>query len=243
MSKSDRKKRPKSAHEMDIDLDSSVEDGNEEEIQKMSTDDLCRKFLPMLPRMNSKLKKLTTAIRTQTDEIENLKERLEATEKELEDTKKETEVIYRKVNTNNLFIAGVTETKDETADTLLTSLKTLFLDKLKITPAITAAYRIKSSKVNQPKVVKFTIRDTEQREAIWKNKKELGHPYYINEDLHIRERKRRGLLIKYGKELIKSGKSVSYQFNKNALVANETRYVLNGDKLVEQNEKSGIGSA
>lgn len=242
MSKND-KKRPKSVHEMDIDLDSSVEDGNDEEIQKMSTDDLCRKFLPMLPRMNSKLKKLTTAIRTQTDEIETLKERLEGTEKELAETKRETEMIYRKVNVNNLFIAGVPEKKNETTDMLLASLKTLFATKLTITPTISHAYRIKSNKVNQPKIVKFSLRDTEQRELIWKNKKQLGHPYYINEDLHIRERQRRGLLIKHGKELIKNGKKVSYQFSKNALVANEIRFVLNGDKLEEQSSNSGIGSA
>lgn len=67
-------KRLKGENEVEIDLDSSVED--EVDTSEMSTDEICRKFLPIIPKIEKKIKKITAAIQIENLEIEKLNDKV-----------------------------------------------------------------------------------------------------------------------------------------------------------------------
>lgn len=225
------KKRSKSDHEVDVDLDSSVED--EENTAELSMEELCRKFLPMIPRLDNKLKKLTTAIKTQNMEIEKLNEKVHNLESSMESLSSENERLYRQVNERWLVLSGLKENKSETNSSLLNQISSLIVDKIGLIPDIAAVYRFGAAQRDKPRQIKILFHKLAERNSVWKDKKKLGNPYFLMEDLHRRERLRRAILWKFGKEHFKNGKSVVYKFNKKMVTVDGSAYVLEGDTVIK----------
>ncbi len=229
-------KRPKSGHEVDIDLDSSLED--EEDTTEMTTDELIRKFLPILPRVNKKLKKMSSAIKKQNEAIEVLNEKVEKLEKTVAEVSQENEMLYRSINKNNLVITGIIEKENESGSSLIESINELLGDKIGKEMTLHNAYRIGSKSTSEPRQIKVTFIDPREREHLWTNKKLLGHPYYVNEDLHKSERIRNGKIMKYVKEKREEGKTVLYNFRKRQAKVNDIVYQLVGENFVPVKNKS-----
>lgn len=223
------KKRPKSGHEVDIDLDSSLED--DEDISEMTSDELIRKFLPILPRVNKKLSKMSSAIKAQNLAIEALNEKVDNLEQTVAEVTQENEILYRNLNKNNLIISGVNEESTETGDSLIEFINELASEKLGKKINMYNAYRMGVKTANQPRPVKFTVLDPRDRDYLWANKKQLGHPHYVSEDLHKNERKRNGRIIKFVKEKREEGKTVLYNFRKRQVKADEIVYLLKDENF------------
>lgn len=229
-------KRPKSSHEVDIDLDSSLED--EEDISELTSDELIRKFLPILPRVNKKLKKMSSAIKAQNAAIEVLNEKVETLEKTVAEVTNENEILYRNLNKSNLIITGITEKENESSGTIAESINELLGDKIGKEMNLHNAYRMGPKSTSEPRQVKVTFLDPRERDFLWMNKKLLGHPYYISEDLHKNERIRNGKIMKFVKEKRGEGKTVLYNFRKQQVKVNETVYRMSGENFVTAKNKS-----
>lgn len=229
-------KRPKSGHEVDIDLDSSVED--DDDISEMTSDELIRKFLPILPQVNKKLKKITSAIKSQNAAIEILNEKVQNLEQTVAEVTQENEILYRNLNKNNLIITGIIEKSTETGNSLIESINELIKNKIGKEMNLYNAYRIRSKPTSEPRQVKVTFIDPREREHLWTNKKLLGHPHYVNEDLHKNERIRNGKIMKFVKEKKEEGKTVLYNFRKRRVKVNDTNYQLSGENFVPSLNKS-----
>ncbi len=216
-------KRTKGNNEVDIDLDSSVED-EELDTSEMTTDEICRKFLPIIPKIQKKMKKITTANKTQNLEIEKLNEKVA-------DLELENEMLYRKIHEKNLILKGLKEEDNETAEALKASVVKLIKEKLKNQPDITSLYRIGKREKQRPRQIKITFKDMESRDMVWMKKKELGQPHYVDEDLHRNARKKRGIMLKVGKEYKDKGQEVKYNFRQGTMSIDDKKYKMNGERL------------
>lgn len=166
-------KRPKSRNEGDIDLDSSLED--EEDISELTSDELIRKFLPILARVNKKLKKMSSAIKAQNAAIKVLNEKVETIENTVAEVTNENEILYRNLNKSNFIITGITEKENESSSTIAESINELLADKVGKEMKLRNAHRKGPKSTSEPRQVKITFLDPRESDFLWKNKKLLGH--------------------------------------------------------------------
>lgn len=220
-------KRAKSGSELDVDLDSSIE--NDEDVSSLTTDDLCRRFLPMIPKINSKLQKITKALKLHTEEIENLNQKVSELDSTNANLQRENEYLYKKVNERNLILVGM---KEDDKEVILDNVRKLLEDKLTFTPDIQAAFRIGKKNPAKPRPVKIIFTHFNERQQVWERKKDLLHPYYINDDIHRKERERRGILITHAKKLSEKAKDVKTSFKKGEIYADGTTYVLENGQVI-----------
>lgn len=174
---------------------------------------------------------MSIAIKAQNTAIENLNEKMEGLEQVVADVTRENELLYRSLNKNNLIISGIKEVGNETGDTILQTIKERISNKLGKNMDVYNAYRMGLKAANEPRPVKFTVLDPRDRDYLWGNKKKLGHPFYVSEDLHKNERKRNGKIIKFVKEKKGEGKTVLYNLRRRQVKANEIVYLLNGENF------------
>lgn len=295
-------KRAKNEHEVSFDLDSSDEE--EEVLDGLTTEDIIRKFVPIIPKIQSKLRKMTTAVSKQNNAIETLNLRVHELEAEretlrseirnieslkievenlqalraeveklatlrtdfdkmssaktdIESTEKlrtevqsmqslhlevqnlqvlqtEVESLHRDANKNNMFLSGIQEEKEETVPQLLKKTIDLFYEKLNIRPRIARIFRTGRPGGNFPRLVKIIFGDAMEKQKIWRQRKQLGHPHYLSEDLHKTERKRNGILRRFAKDRQSDGKNIVIKFKSNQVFIDDDMYVLSGDNMVLQ---------
>lgn len=84
---------------------------------------------------------------------------------------------------------------------------------------------------NRPRQLKITFTDMESRDLVWAKKKELGHPHYVDEDLHRNTRRRKAVMLKVGKGYKEKGKEVKYNFRQCMITIDDKKYRLNGERL------------
>jgi len=226
-------KRQKSENELDVDLDSSVEE--EEDLSSLSTDDLCRRFLPMIPKINKKVHKITTALKTHTEEINGLNEKVSKLDKTVVGLQKKNEYLYRKVHQNNLILTGLKEGGDK--ENILESVRQLFENKLTLTPDIQSAFRIGIKHATKARPVKITFTHFTERQLVWEKKKQLLRPHYLSEDVHKKERERRGVLIAHAKKLSEKANEIKISFKRGEKYADGTTYVFNDGQVLLKRPK------
>ncbi len=220
------KKRQKKDKELDVDLDSSVDD---EDLSSLTTDDLCRRFLPMIPKINNKLQKITKALKTHTEEIENLNEKVAELDATVASLQTENEYLYKKVHENNLILTGLPETTEQ--GSILDAVSKLFEDKLEFTPDIQNAFRLGVKNEKRPRPIKITFSHVSERHRVWEKKKDLEHPYYVSEDVHKSERQRRGVIIAHAKKLNENAKSVKILFKRGEIIADGSTYIYTDGQM------------
>lgn len=232
-----KNKRAKSDNELDVDLDSSVDD---EDLSSLTTEDLCRRFLPLIPKINNKLQKITKALKTHTEEIENLNEKVANLGSTVASLQTENEYLYKKVHEKNLILTGLPETSEgSTVD----EVSKLFEDKLEFTPDIQAAFRIGAKNEAKPRPIKISFTHLGERQRVWEKKKDLQHPYYVSEDVHRLERQRRGILIAHAKKLNEKAKNVKILFKRAEIVADGLTYTIADGHMQLKRSNAGVTSA
>jgi len=156
--------------------DVSSESDEEVDVGVMSTEDLCRRFLPILPKLQKKVDKALKKLSDQRLEIDNLKEQVVKLEDEVDTLKSENSRLHHQANQHNLVLSGLDEVRGETTFTLHRRIEELLKTKLKRDFRIDTAFRLGKPEETKPRLVKIRFELMRERNYVWDNRKSMGHP-------------------------------------------------------------------
>ncbi|CAL8110991.1 unnamed protein product [Orchesella dallaii] len=182
-SKSTGTNRAKMSENMDTDKDFDTTAEEVEAITNMTTDEIIRKYLPVLPKIEKKIEKITTVLKSNTREICKLPMKLQFRSDPC--CSDPVKLVFR----------CITESATESTDNLHAKMTTFLREKLNVQAVIDTAFRI-GPKSDKTRLIKVRFQTMKDRTVVWEKRKLLKHPEYIKEDLHKTTRIARRELIK-----------------------------------------------
>jgi len=213
------------------DREDMSEDMFVEDLAEMTTEQLCKRFLPMLPEIKMMVDGALTTLKTQAHDVEALKEQVKNLEGAVEDLKTENTLLHQQANKLNLILSGLPEVNGESACQLQRKVEEEIKAKLKFNITIDTAFRLGKPDRNKPRLVKIKFEKLRDRNWVWDNRKSLGHPLYLNEDLHPLVRANRALLIKEAKTAKESNKTVHINWKTSEITIDSATFVAYNNKL------------
>jgi len=239
----DKRKRQKEddrleAEDMDFEIEMEnieKEDQQTEDLNHLSTDDLCRRFLPVIPKISDKLDKVGKILRKQQDSILSLKREVKGLKQEVVDLKDRNEKLHNRVNINNLILSGLVEDNENTVDKDYQKVSALFKSKLGFEPNIDKVERLgmKKNELNsKPRLLKIKFLLTRERDIVMSQKRKLGHPYCISADLTPEQQAVTSKLIKHAKLARSKGKLVDILWKSKQIKIEGVIYNIEDDLLV-----------
>ncbi|CAL8083670.1 unnamed protein product [Orchesella dallaii] len=234
-------KRPKSdiiqeeTADMQLEFDSDDESVTEtERDDSLDMEQLCIKYLPVIRKVSTKLDKVCSAVKKHEATIGQLTEQVDKLKTEVKELKEQNQKLYYFTNHKNLIMSGIKEDSNTTDVTDHNSVMEIFREKLNFKPTIDKIERIGAKKGNpeRPRLLKIKFLLTRERDNIWRNKKQIGYPYYISEDLSPGQRTTRNKLISEAKKAKELNKEVEIIWNKSQIKINGALYQVDSDRLI-----------
>ncbi|CAL8136017.1 unnamed protein product [Orchesella dallaii] len=121
---------------LEPDVDLNPEDQETEDLEKLTTDEICRKFLPRIPQIDKKLDNTNIALKKQNEKIKHLNREVVVLKQEMAELKTQNEKLHNMVNYNNLVFNGLKEHEDLSPEKDYPKIITIFKEKLGFEPAI-----------------------------------------------------------------------------------------------------------
>lgn len=227
-------KRAKITDEPDLDLDTTDDEMEEERksLENKTVEEMCMLYFPKLTRMEKKVSKCVKALHHHNEEISELKKEVVTLKQEVTDLKAELQQQHRRSNENYLIVSGIKEEKNETETTLINTILNTFNSKMGLQVQLDIAFRIGKPTENKPRMVKVHFPILGHRNEVWKKRKALGHPIYVNEDLHPATRLIRSKLSKAFKEATAKGQTAKLNFKRNEITIDDTVHGFVNDILI-----------
>jgi len=219
----------------DMEVDVREAEKQVEEAKHLSTDEICRKFLPLIPVVQKHLENVSKAVRGQRRTITALRNEVKELRVEVETVKEENAKLRRAVTSHNLIMSGVEESGDISREADIHKVLKIIKEKLNLEPMIDYADRIGQKRDNKPRLLKIKFVTVRERDQVWQNKKKLGHPYYLSFDLTPEQRASRKRLLEEAKIATDAKKKVKILWGKNGLEIDGTVFMLKEGQLSEQN--------
>jgi len=232
MSQKPSSKRRKSDSDYDESDNSDMEtDGLDAEKQveaahKMSTDEICRRFLPLIPVVQKQLENVSKVVRGQRKTISKLRDEVKQLRSEVDYVKEENAKLRREVTGHNLIMSGVEENGDSTREKDTARVFQIIKNKLNMEPMTDFADRIGPKKDDKPRLLKIKFVTVREKDLVWKNKKKLGHPYYLSLDLTPEQRTNRRKLIDEAKKATEDKKKVKILWGKSGIQIDGSLFLL-----------------
>ncbi|CAL8077000.1 unnamed protein product [Orchesella dallaii] len=162
----------------------------------------------------------------QKEKITKLKTEVSELNKVVAELKNQNEKLQNMVNLKNLIISGVAEQRHENHEKDQAQILSIFKDKLGYEPAIDKVDRLGPRKEDQmkPRLLRVMFQLVRDRDFVWRNKKQLGHPYYASADLTPDQRAKISKLRKHAKLAKAQDKDVEIVWKTNQLKINGALY-------------------
>jgi hypothetical protein len=114
----------------------------------------------------------------------------------------ESEYLYSEVNKLNLLIAGIIESPQESSSSLAQEVQRLILDITGKKITVDVAHRIGRNQPDRVRTIKVRFLSVLERNCVYFHRKNLSHPYYINEDLSAATREDHSLLRRMKRDIL-----------------------------------------
>jgi hypothetical protein len=125
----------------------------------------------------------------------------------------ESEYLYSEVNKLNLLIAGIIESPQESSSSLAQEVQRLILDITGKKITVDVAHRIGRNQPDRVRTIKVRFLSVLERNCVYFHRKNLSHPYYINEDLSAATREDHSLLRRMKRDILLKDKAANIKID------------------------------
>jgi len=200
---------------------------------KMGFQNLEKKVDEKFEKFEEKLKiveSLTTRMSDQETKVDWLVSENKLLLDELNVVKSENELLAKEIRKQNLVFVGLDDYENETVDQLYKKVSDILNSVAGRVINIDITYRVGKFVINKCRPIRIRFISLWDRETVYGQRKNLRHPFYLNEDLPFVTMRDHAILRKQKNELVNDGKNASIDWKNKTLRVNDIgiQKIVNG---------------